>query len=148
MAAGRGDGHRGPGTAVEALAEARLKQPLRHHRRPDEAQGSFWETLIGSAFGLLGAAMYLWQKLRPRPAPIPRQRVVHGGGRRLRRTDRRGGQLGAHQGLWLSLQQCCNDGVLLPMGQREVRAESEAPGSPGARPKLKPGTFTLITVSR
>ena len=29
-----------------------------------------------------------------------------------------------------------------------VAAESEAPGSPGARPKLKPGTFTLITVSQ
>ena len=27
-----------------------------------------------------------------------RCRVVHGGGRRLRRTGRRGGQLGAHQG--------------------------------------------------
>jgi len=29
---------------------------------------------------------------------LNRCRVVHGGGRRLRRTDRRGGQLGAHQG--------------------------------------------------
>jgi len=48
MAAGRGDGHRGPGTVAEALAEARLKQPLRHHRWPDEAQGSFREALIGS----------------------------------------------------------------------------------------------------
>ena len=31
-------------------------------------------------------------------AGCKRCRVVHGGGRRLRRTDRRGGQLGAHQG--------------------------------------------------
>ncbi len=31
-----------------------------------------------------------------------RCRVVHGGGRRLRRTDRRGGQLGAHQGFHLT----------------------------------------------
>jgi hypothetical protein len=30
-----------------------------------------------------------------------RCRVVHGGGRRLRRTDRRGGQLGAHHGTHL-----------------------------------------------
>ena len=31
-------------------------------------------------------------------AVAERCRVVHGGGRRLRRTDRRGGQLGAHPG--------------------------------------------------
>lgn len=30
---------------------------------------------------------------------LKRCRVVHGGGRRLRRTGRRGGQLGAHQGI-------------------------------------------------
>ena len=26
--------------------------------------------------------------------------------------------------LWLSLEQCCNDGVLLPMGQRELRVKT------------------------
>ena len=35
-------------------------------------------------------------------AGCQRCRVVHGGGRRLRRTDRRGGQLGAHQGFHLT----------------------------------------------
>ena len=35
-------------------------------------------------------------------ANYERCRVVHGGGRRLRRTDRRGGQLGAHRGLHLT----------------------------------------------
>jgi len=34
-------------------------------------------------------------------AVAERCRVVHGGGRRLRRTDRRGGQLGAHRGTHL-----------------------------------------------
>lgn len=27
-------------------------------------------------------------------------------------------------GLWLPLEQCCNDGVLLPMGQRELRVKT------------------------
>ncbi len=86
------------------------RQPLSDRPLHIEAtrQVSHWEcdTVIGDNRSGSACLNSFTPRDKETKGGLNRCRVVHGGGRRLRRTDRRGGQLGAHQGFSFKATSC------------------------------------------
>jgi hypothetical protein len=98
-------------SARALIAENKWQAAIQELKSVDATQSADWHNLMGYSHRKARTPDLAAAERRSGPACLNstprflsglragcrRCRVVHGGGRRLRRTDRRGGQLGAHQ---------------------------------------------------